>query len=276
MAGRGMDRPARDPAGNGPALDHVVINVLRRMDEAAALFTALGFQLTPRGRHTLGSVNHLMMTSGPYLELIGVPEVGPQRRDVLDTPLGLNGVVLATPDADLTFAALSAAGLAVDQPDAFSRPVTIEGRTAEARFRTVRLPAATFAAARVYHCQHLTPELVWHEPWLAHPNGFRGIEALRIASPEPERDAGRYATACGSRTEAREDGWRIPLGDAHLAIVPGPAARFVSLGLCFADLDDIEARAAAFQEARWMWVGEEQADLHLPSFDLCLRCRLVR
>ena len=32
------------------ALDHVVVNVLRRMDEAADLFAALGFRLTPRGR----------------------------------------------------------------------------------------------------------------------------------------------------------------------------------------------------------------------------------
>ena len=273
-AGRGP--PPSPPPRGGPALDHVVINVLRRLEDAAALFAALGFQLTPIGRHTLGSVNHLMMTRGPYLELIGVPAEGPQRQDVLDSPSGLNGLVLASRDADRTFAELSAAGLTVGRPDTFSRPVTIDGRTADARFRTVRLPTATFAAGRVYHCEHLTPGLVWHEPWLNHPNGFTGIDALRIASPAPEADARCYAAACGSRAEAWSGGWRIPLGDAHLDLVPGPAPRFLDLGLRFADLAAIEARAAVLPEARWEGTGADEAELRLPSFDVRLRCALAR
>ena len=44
-----------------PNLDHVVIDVRDRMDEAARVFARLGFQLTPRGYHTLGSTNHLAM-----------------------------------------------------------------------------------------------------------------------------------------------------------------------------------------------------------------------
>ncbi len=217
-----------------------------------------------------------MMTPGPYLELIGVPVEGSQRRDVLDSPFGLNGLVLASGDADRTFEQLSAAGLSVGRPHTFSRPVTIEGVTAEARFRTVRFPVATFAAGRVYHCEHLTPAFVWHEPWLHHPNGFVGIDALRVASPEPEREAGRYAAACGSRAEPRDGGWRIPLGDARLDFVPGPEPRFLSLGLRFADLAAIEARAAALPGARWVGTGPGEADLHLVAFDLRLRCGVAR
>ena len=267
-------RPASQPAPGG--LDHVVINVLHRLDEAAALFTALGFQLTPLGRHTLGSINHLMMTPGPYLELIGVPVEGLRRRDVLDSPFGLNGLVLASRDADRTFEQLGAAGLCVGQPHTFSRPVTIEGVTEDALFRTVRLPVATFAAGRVYHCEHLTPERVWHEPWLHHSNGFEGIDALRIADPEPEWEARRYAAACGSRAEARDGGWRISLGDAHLDVVPGPEPRFLGLGLRFADLAALEARAAALPDARWDRTGQGEADLHLAAFDLHLRCGVAR
>ena len=81
------------------ALDHVVVNVLRGMDGAAAIFAALGFQLTPLGRHSLGSINHLMMTPGGYLELVGVPPEGKQRQEVLDSPFGLNGLVLKSDDA---------------------------------------------------------------------------------------------------------------------------------------------------------------------------------
>ncbi len=58
------------------SLDHVVVNVLRRMDEAADLFAALGFRLTPRGHHSLGSINHLMMVRGPISNWSACPRPG--------------------------------------------------------------------------------------------------------------------------------------------------------------------------------------------------------
>ena len=36
-----------------PVLDHAVVNVRDRIDEAAATYARLGFTLTPRGYHTL-------------------------------------------------------------------------------------------------------------------------------------------------------------------------------------------------------------------------------
>ena len=54
-------------------LDHTVINVQFDMDRAEGLFRDLGFTLTPRGYHSLGSINHLMMFGTDYLELIGLP-----------------------------------------------------------------------------------------------------------------------------------------------------------------------------------------------------------
>ena len=56
-----------------PVLDHVVVDVRDRIDEAAECFRSIGFKLTPRGRHTLGSVNHLAMFATDYLELLGFP-----------------------------------------------------------------------------------------------------------------------------------------------------------------------------------------------------------
>lgn len=57
-------------------LDHVVINVHFAMGLAEPLFEALGFTLTPRGYHSLGSINHLIVFGSDYLELIGLPESG--------------------------------------------------------------------------------------------------------------------------------------------------------------------------------------------------------
>jgi hypothetical protein len=79
------------------AVDHAVVNVLQQMDAAVPRFRALGFTLTERGYHSLGSINHLMMFGDDYLELVGI-EAGAKtvRREVADGPRGLNGLVFRT------------------------------------------------------------------------------------------------------------------------------------------------------------------------------------
>jgi hypothetical protein len=37
-------------------LDHIAINVKDKMDEAYSLFSKIGFQLSPQGYHSLGSL----------------------------------------------------------------------------------------------------------------------------------------------------------------------------------------------------------------------------
>ena len=56
-----------------PTLDHVVVNVRDRIDEALDTYQRLGFTMTPRGYHTLGSMNHLAILGTEYLELIAAP-----------------------------------------------------------------------------------------------------------------------------------------------------------------------------------------------------------
>jgi hypothetical protein len=96
-----------------PVLDHVVVDVRERMDEAAGTFAALGFQLTPRGHHTLGSMNHLAMFATDYLELLGFGEAGAGRPELAPFPIGLNGLVFKTDDADATFAQAQSQGLPI-------------------------------------------------------------------------------------------------------------------------------------------------------------------
>ena len=254
-------------------LDHVVVNALRDMTAAAETFAALGFTLTPLGRHSLGSINHLMMTPGAYLELVGVPAEGRQRQEVLDSPFGLNGLVLKSADADATFARLTARGLPALAPTCFSRPVAVDGVAQDARFRTVRLAAEAFPAGRVYHCEHRTPELVWRPEWLAHANGFVAIDELVIASPNPAAEARAYAAVCDAEAEARGDAWIVALGDARLRLVEAPGSRFAALGLTFAALDDLARRAEGRAEVTWRRHGIDAADLTIESLDLHLQCR---
>ncbi|MBY0383308.1 MAG: VOC family protein [Xanthobacteraceae bacterium] len=255
-------------------LDHVVVNALRNMDSAVQCFAALGFTLTPRGYHTLGSINHLMMTRGAYLELVGVPEEGLQRQEVLDSPYGLNGLVFRSDNADADYVRLKEAGLPAQPVGAFSRPVEIKGKMLDARFRTVRFPLDTFSGGRVYFCEHLTPELVWRDEWLLHPNGFRLIERFVIESPTAEADARRYAAACASTLELSSSGWVVPLDDAEIRIVDGTKAHFVTVELVFDNLDDIARRAALLESVVWEWISpSREATLALPDLALNLTCR---
>lgn len=194
------------------ALDHIVINTLFDMDRAAGLMSQLGFTLTPRGYHSLGSINHLIMFEHDYLELIGLPLATDKvRKDVLESPRGLNGLVFKVGDVDASRSLLSDSGLAMLEPQSFSRPVTIDGVEHLARFRTVRTAPELFEAGRIYYCQHYTPELVWHRPWMSHPNGVRGLSELVIVASNVEIDVARYAKATQSSAEKLGDGWTIAL-----------------------------------------------------------------
>jgi len=186
------------------ALDHLVINVLFDLDRAAATMSQLGFTLTPRGYHSLGSINHLMVFEGHYLELIGLPSAAEiLRKDVLESPRGLNGLVFQANDIDICLGKLRQSGLAMLEPQSFSRPVTIDGVEWLARFRTVRTAPELFEAGRVYYCQHYTPELVWHRPWMAHANGCSGLSELVVVTDAIEADASRYAKAAQTHVETR-------------------------------------------------------------------------
>lgn len=204
-----------------PVIDHVVIDVRDHIDEAARTFAALGFTLTPRGHHTLGSMNHLAMFATDYLELLGFGESGGARPELASFPAGLNGLVFKTGDADQVHAHAAAAGLPILPVQAFSRPVEVDGTRQDARFRTTRLDPAKIAMGRVYFCEHLTPELVWRPEWQAHANGARTIARVVVAAPEPRRSADLFARLFGPDAVSERDGnCVVRAGTAQVALVP--------------------------------------------------------
>lgn len=207
------------------ALDHLVINVLFDMNRAETMMSQLGFTLTPRGYHSLGSINHLMVFEGHYLELIGLPSAADVlRKDLLESPRGLNGLVFKANDIDICVSSLRQSGLAMLEPQSFSRPVAIDGVEQLARFRTVRTAPELFEAGRVYYCQHYTPELVWHRPWMAHANGCSGLSELVVVTDAIEADASRYANAAQAQAEKRgSEVWTIDLARGFHLTLMSPA-----------------------------------------------------
>ena len=191
-----------------PVLDHVVIDVRDCIDEAMRCFQALGFNLTPRGRHTLGSVNHLAMFATDYLELLGFAGDA-IRPEIMLFPVGLNGLVFKTGNADLVYDQAAAAGLPILPVQSFSRPVVLDGGTQDARFRTTRLDPAQVAMGRVYFCEHQTPDLVWRPEWQTHPNGACAITRVVVATADPQRTARLFRGLFGDDALADRDGRQV-------------------------------------------------------------------
>ena len=216
-------------AALSPVLDHVVIDVRDRIDEAMRCFRSLEFQLTPRGRHTLGSVNHLAMFATDYLELLGFAGDGEIRPEIVRFPIGLNGLVFKAADADSVHDRAAAAGLPILPVQSFSRPVALDSGTQDARFRTTRLDPAQVAMGRVYFCEHQTPDLVWRPEWQSHPNGARAISRVVVATGEPTRTAMLFRALFGEDAITERAGRQIigaGSGQVELATRDAVAAEF--------------------------------------------------
>lgn len=214
---------ATDRPPSVPAFDHAVVDVQDRIDEAARRYRALGFRLTDRGRHSMGSVNHLAMFGTDYFELLGMGDAGgPVRQELMGFPVGLNGLVFKLEDADRLHAELKERGLPVLPVNRFARPLVLNGKQEEARFHTVCLEPHTVFDGRVYFCQHLTPHLVWRPEWQDHPNGAVSITRLVIAARDPARSAAVFERMFGTGAcEPGPGGGRLlRAGTVRIEIVP--------------------------------------------------------
>ena len=232
------------------ALDHLVINTHYNIDAAQTLLEGLGFTVTPRGYHTLGSVNHLVVLPGGYLELIGQPRDSDKvRQEILDSPVGIDGLVYAVDDIEACHDRWLVLGLDAQPVQHFSRPVDVEGKSVDARFSTVRLRPGQFAAGRVYACRHLTPELVWRPEWMAHANGAHGISSLLVIDEDPVQAAESYDRLGRWGTEfALEfaDGGSLPARFGELAVyAPQRDAFFTAIRFRGGDRGFISGRARA-------------------------------
>lgn len=174
-------------------LDHVVINVLGRLDEAQEQYRKLGFQLTERGHHSLGSSNHLAIFQTDYLELLGYETGGETKRtDLWRHPPGLTGLVFKALAPDALVKHLGVRGVAIEPPAEFTRPVVLADGPHDARFRVVRLSEELVENGRAFFCHHYTPELVWRSEWQVHPNTVNGLAEFIIVSRDPDRTAAVY------------------------------------------------------------------------------------
>ena len=203
-----------------PTFDHVVVNARDRLDEAQIAYERLGFTLTPRGFHSLGSANHLAVFGTDYLELIAVTDHQSARQEILADPHGLSGLVFGTEDSAATYAGLAERGVPATPPHEFTRPVALPGGPMEARFRTVHVHPKAGRPGRLYFCQHFTRELVWRDEWRHHANGATGVVRALIASDDPAILRALFSRMFGATaTHPVDGGLALTIGAARIEVL---------------------------------------------------------
>ena len=153
---------------------------MRDLDAAAARFAELGFTITPRGHHSIGSQNYCIMLGSTYIELLAPLGTHPwlaHYREFLRTGDGVAAIALRTDDADAAYQALRESGVAATRPMDLSRPV--EGGVA--RFRLVQIEGVP----NVFVCEHRTRALVWRREWQRHDNGATELVGVALAAERP-------------------------------------------------------------------------------------------
>jgi hypothetical protein len=214
-----------------PRFDHVVVNVDDQLDTAAATYERLGFQLTERGHHTLGSSNNLAIFGTDYLELLGYEPARLKPGATLwDMPKGLGGLVFKPgPDAGFRDAIVER-GVPASESKEFSRPVDLPEGPQDAKFRVTHLAAEVAFGGRVFFCHHFTPELVWRSQWQTHPNGVMGIAEFVVVSSDPGRAMAPYRALFGDEYVSEVEGGMVLTAGKGRLLVLNPGAVTAYLG----------------------------------------------
>lgn len=191
-------------------LDHALIGVAD-LEAARESYRALGFTVTPRGRHFgWGTANYCIMFEGDYLELLGIVDpsafVNDLDRFLVEHGEGLLGLAFATEDSAEAVHALAEAGIAVEAPKRLSRALELPEGSVEPRFSLLQLPREATPGLSAFLCQHLTRDLVWQAPWLSHANSALGVRAIHGRLADPAAAAPAYRALLGEDAVSLADG----------------------------------------------------------------------
>jgi len=108
----------------------------------------------------------------------------------------------------------------IEPPVEFTRPVKVDGRMLDARFRTVRMKSGVVPYGRVYYCHHFTRDLVWRDEWRHHRNGTVAVARALIVEPDPAAGAKLYADMFGLESVRDIKGGKsVVIGNSRFDIV---------------------------------------------------------
>ena len=221
------------PQGGEVFLDHHG-HFVPDMAAASAALARLGFRLTPYTEHSLttdpdrppqpsGTANRCIMLRESYIEVlsaVGDAPMARQLREAVARYTGLHLLAFSAADAAAEHARLSDLGYAL-------QPLVHLSRAAEGgrlRFSVVRLDAGqAMQEGRIQFLTHETPDLLWREDLLDHPNRVVAMREVVLASADPDEAAVRFGRYLGRSAMTVPGGWHIALARGGLTILSASA-----------------------------------------------------
>lgn len=203
------------------------------LDRAAADWRKLGFTVSPKGVHSphVGAANHTVVLGNDYIELLTVlretPQNAPSRAFLKHRGDGIERLALNTANAEAAAHELRAVGIDAAGPFSFGRPVPLgNGHDTEARFRIARWPVHDApGGARLFVCEHQSPEAVWQPALQAHPNTATRVLTVEMVSADPVREAEEAARLIGrEEVSSTDDLTYVPTGEGRATLVFGTRA----------------------------------------------------
>ncbi len=208
------------------AIDHVVI-LVADLEQAAADYRALGFNVVVGGEHTGGASHNVLVSfaDGCYLELIAFRRTAPEHTWWHHVAAG---------EGLIDFALLPSA-IAEDLDAARARGLPLEGPFPGGRLRPdgVRLEWQTGRATSAdlpFFCADVTPRAlrVPHGEAHVHPNGAQGVASLSIAVQDLAASSAHYQALLGVQSEAsrpQADQVSFTLGNTLIRLSQDSAAQ---------------------------------------------------
>lgn len=208
-------------------------------------YEGLGFALTPLARQSgrlradgpvvpWGTANRCAMLRHGYIELLGIVDPAAPANGLdgfIARYAGLHILALGIEDEDAALVRLRRAGLDVPGVLHLERPVD-GGDLGGVQARFARLPLPDAPEGRIQLIRHLTPEAIWQERFMRHPNRAVGLEEMVLVAAAPAETAARLSRLAG-RPVAPDPagGFMLVLGRGRVRVLEAAALEDVLPGV---------------------------------------------
>jgi hypothetical protein len=250
------------------AIDHIVIPA-QDLEAQAELYGRLGFQVGPRNRHPWGTENHIVQFDGAFLELISLgpgfsaQDIAPKEfsfagfiERYLGAREGLAMLVLRSRNAEADRAEFARLGLGDFSRFDFARQGRRpNGEPVNVAFSLAFAASTAWPQTGFFVCQQHYPENFWSRAAQYHPNGARGLAAVRLRHPNPEEGRDFLRLFLDAAPVDERDGYAFDLEGGRVEVLrdaPGLKPLMTDLVIDVADLATcrraLQAGGIAYEE----------------------------
>ncbi len=150
---------------------------------------------------------------------------GAHNRDRIAEREGMSMLVFAGDDARADIAAFEAAGVPTYAPFDFDRLARLpNGREVTVSFSLAFATSPDMPKIAFFVCQNRAQKHFWKPAFQTHENGARGIKAVYLASPSPERDSAFVGKMFGGSVTPVPGGMSVSCGPDQAVRVLEPEA----------------------------------------------------